>query len=454
VDRIGAAGLSTTSTTSAEGISATGTEPSAPNNVTSTPTPGANATGTGSQDYLARWTDNAGTLGNSTLFQNAGKIGLGTTTPGAKFHVVGTQGSVGAGAFQLDTPVTFGSWSGAYPAFEIVNANLTNNNVSLFSFSDAPSGASHAGMGAVNTSHGNKWGHLFFYSKQSDGYQVRMGIYNGGYVGINTTTPTQRLAVNGNIQVLGGGNGIIFPDGSIQTKATSGTINGTGTTNQITKFTGPNSFGNSAITEINGNVGIGTNAPGAKLEVVSNALTGYAGLFRTDNTDATAATFRAESNGKSGVISGYATGMGGAGHFQIFNSINVRNALTAETNGTGFAAHFTGTGVSSKGVYIQSGPGEKGLEVNKGRIILSYDEVADGGTIPTDVAVVGILNNSVLGRPVVSLPAFADNGTVIIVGTNDPEGAEITGVSGGPHTITTNISRRFIRISGVWKTEL
>ena len=274
VDRIGVSAFNSSSTVDSTSASATGTEPTVTDNISTTPAPGANATGTGSQNYLARWTDNTGTLGNSTLFQNGSRIGLGTTTPGAIFHVVGTQGSVGAGAFQLDTPVTFGSWSGAYPAFEIVNTNLTNNNVSLFSFSDAPSGASHAGMGAVSTSHGHKWGHLFFYSKQSDGYQVRMGIYNGGYVGINTTTPTQRLAVNGNIQVLGGGNGIIFPDGSIQTKATAGTINGTGTANRLAKFTGPNSFGNSSITELaSGNVGIGTAAPISKLTVETPTAT-------------------------------------------------------------------------------------------------------------------------------------------------------------------------------------
>ena len=46
-----------------------------------------------------------------------------------------------------------------------------------------------------------------------------------------------------------------------------GGITGSGIANYIAKFTGPNTVGNSVIYESTGNVGIGTTAPGAKLEV-------------------------------------------------------------------------------------------------------------------------------------------------------------------------------------------
>ncbi len=46
-----------------------------------------------------------------------------------------------------------------------------------------------------------------------------MTIANNGYVGINTTTPSQSLTVNGNLQITGQGNGIYFADGSFMGSA-------------------------------------------------------------------------------------------------------------------------------------------------------------------------------------------------------------------------------------------
>jgi hypothetical protein len=182
----------------------------------------ANAAGTGTTNNLVKWSDGpAGTLGDSVITESGNNIGIGTTNPKARLHVIGTQGVFSAGSFQLDASTLFSGWTAAYPAFELVNTNQTNNNVSLFQFSDAPSGASHAGIGAVNTNHTNKFGDLFFYTKQADGYQIRMGIF-GGNVGIGTTTPTNKLEVAGNIKLSGAGTGIVFSDGSVLSTANPG----------------------------------------------------------------------------------------------------------------------------------------------------------------------------------------------------------------------------------------
>jgi hypothetical protein len=47
---------------------------------------------------------------------------------------------------------------------------------------------------------------------------------SGGNVGIGTTAPGGKLEVAGNIKISGTGNGINFPDGSVQTSAASGLV--------------------------------------------------------------------------------------------------------------------------------------------------------------------------------------------------------------------------------------
>ncbi len=58
----------------------------------------AQVTGSGTTNFVPLWSSST-SIGNSTIYQTAGKIGVGTKTPAARFHVVGSSGTL---------PVIFG----------------------------------------------------------------------------------------------------------------------------------------------------------------------------------------------------------------------------------------------------------------------------------------------------------------------------------------------------------
>jgi hypothetical protein len=105
-----------------------------------------------------------------------------------------------------------------------------------------------------------------------------------GNVGIGTTTPTLgTLQVNGNVYATsftGSFSGSFDGTGSYALQALSASYalsssystNISGTTNYVSKFTGDNTLGNSLIYDNGTSVGIGTTAPGAKLDVAGDAL--------------------------------------------------------------------------------------------------------------------------------------------------------------------------------------
>jgi hypothetical protein len=154
--------------------------------------------GAGTTNKLSKWMDAAGTLGDSSIAEIGGNVGIGTANPGGKLHLVDPVGSADTGdnVFRLETT---GGTVG--PSFRFKSAE----------------GADYL---MTATGSGNAGGAGAFRIYDYKLLQTRLFIAPGtGNTGIGTAAPAQKLDVAGNIKVTGAGNGIIFADGSKQTSA-------------------------------------------------------------------------------------------------------------------------------------------------------------------------------------------------------------------------------------------
>jgi hypothetical protein len=219
------------------------------------PTAVGTIAGEGAANRVAKFTG-ANSIGNSIITEAGGRVGLGITAPAQGLHVFGVSS-------RLRLQSTGG---GVLTGTE----HVTNNRVWL-----TGAGASAAPGGVANK----------FFVLDQTANQFRLAIDAAGNVGIGATAPTSKLTVNGDIQILGAGHGIKFPDGTIQTtKAGSGSgssLTGTGSAGSLVKFTGASSLTNSVIKESGGKVGVGTAAPAEKLH-----LNGTRSVLRLQSTAA------------------------------------------------------------------------------------------------------------------------------------------------------------------------
>ena len=400
-----------------------------------------NATGTGTQNRIAKWTDNAGTLGDSSLTDTGGNVGLGVTNPGDLLDIAGPPNASGRSGIRVRTTVSTGNTTlyfdndrGNFAAYGGLLTGGSTNPFTFFGVTRADKtfliadGPSSLGLG-IGTLVSKP---VIFGTANAE----RMRIDSAGNVGIGTIAPGQKLSVNGVIESISGG--IKFPDTTIQTTAfavplslstssanpiISATNTGTGRAGFFQINNGSNT--NPALrAETNANGGlaaefVNTNAaanigirvltfgavasdtdPGNHIPFAAGEFAGRVGIIgavaptNPDGSGVVGVVSNSGSADSAGVV-GQNYGLGRGGLFQAFSPVSSTEALRAETYGTGFAATFKGVSNSfdSQGVYIESSPGQKGLQVAVGRIILSYAEVAGGGTIPDDVAIVNVPDN-------------------------------------------------------------
>jgi hypothetical protein len=121
----------------------------------------------------------------------------------------------------------------------------------------------------------------------------------------------------------------------------------------------------------------------------------------------------------------------------------------ASSNPTLNATNSTGaTAINADGtVRINGAAGQAALVVTSGRTVLAAGTVANGAEIAADLTVVSVDDDGIVGGiPSVMLPTAVENGTVMMVSTEDADGAL---VDGWPIDVLT--SRTFVRVNGTWK---
>jgi len=160
-----------------------------------------------------------------------GDVGIGTTSPSAKLHVLGATGDE---VMRLQAPPATASpfislWYNTFEGARIQTVNDVSDGGSLRFFTAAP-----------------PFGSVF----------ERMRVSSSGNVGIGTTSPTKKLEVAGSIKV-----------GTTDTVFTSNL-----SSNSPLRFDAPTGTNRMFIDDVTGNVGIGTSIPEQKLAVRAGSV--------------------------------------------------------------------------------------------------------------------------------------------------------------------------------------
>jgi hypothetical protein len=205
----------------------------------------------------------------------SGNVGIGTTSPANKLSVIG---AVNASSILVSaTNTTFSEGTGAINGqiyFDPVRGNrslsVTTQQVAAGDDIDG------VAFNVFYTNTGDPVDLLF-----RNGGNNNLCIKGNGNIGIGTSTPSQKLHIDGNVRVTGAyydSSNSAGSSGQVLSSTGSGTdwvslseitgVDGTGTANYIAKWSDADTIANSQLFDNGTNVGIGTTSPNAKLQVV------------------------------------------------------------------------------------------------------------------------------------------------------------------------------------------
>jgi hypothetical protein len=204
------------------------------------PEPRANS---GMANYIGMFT-NSTDLVDSVMYQNNGSVGLGTINPSVQGGVGLDIESGGQTGIRLKNTAArdFLLLSTGSGLFDIFDVGAQRDRFIIDGNGNTGIGTANPGAklevkqswnsygGGIQVQRSDTANTADFYIGGDNQAYLQAGGASGGYltvqtggnVGIGTATPGAKLEVAGSLKLSGGGSGITFPDGTMQTTAPSG----------------------------------------------------------------------------------------------------------------------------------------------------------------------------------------------------------------------------------------
>lgn len=261
--------------------------------------------GSGTLNYVPKWTPDGVTLGNSSIYDNGTYVGIGTATPTQELTVNGNIQLEGGARyllfdgghtyirnntagnyiyFQTSTSTRFGIYGSSY-----IRSHIRHR------FVDGTEASPGIISGTTNrTTTGIYWpaDHTLAVSTNAT---ERLRIDENGNVGVGTNLPTAQLHTTGTVRLANYSNGFLQVDASGDVSVGSGSdlfsagtgLSWSGTTlNSVWTTSGSNIYNNNTAY-----VGIGTNNPVNTLDVLYEGSQRTARIRNTSNTASAHALF-------------------------------------------------------------------------------------------------------------------------------------------------------------------
>ena len=251
--------------------------------------------GSGTQNRIAKWTDNIGTLGNSGITETAaGLVGIGHTDPQAALHVGQNYGYGSTTGLLLTPSLNGGQYNRAFQLAPRQTGSLVTNSIMMYALPTVDAGVTVPGQFGIIVGGKLGAGTITSYAALATGTQVSLGATNNTHLLMGTSA-------------IPAGNFAIFDN------------------------TGYRSF-------LKGNVGIGTTVPQARLDVRGDVKLGPKGEFFAASGDENLRVIRGLISTDGEIIAGHGFQVSHPerGHYIITFDIPFRDGDAPAVTATSF----------------------------------------------------------------------------------------------------------------------